>query len=633
VRRLSRAGVVLSLVVPFVVSPAAADPGISDYRYFRALSLDLVGRMPTRAEVEALRDPKFNLDAWIDAHLTGPAYAERLRRIYTDLLRLQVGPAFDFEPDSTLLHREEILDPDGNKTWVYFRRGQRRLRVETDGDFCLTQAETGQAYTIFHDGQGTMHPVTNAALDAATVVVKPWWLYADYRAAQPSDHYADAWRTRFPGYTLVPTLLTDPDGKPTTEIRVCKEEAQTAEMGTIYVSGRPASAEKTRPGGRLTPPPTDTNYSRAHKGAPISCESTSGFQAAVDCGCGPGLERCMPAPGGNIYEKPAFRMANDAPLGIDEPFVLSDEPASSWQRFWWAEEAVHFLDDVFANDRDFREVLIGKGTLVNGPLVQFYRGFAGATCCGVARELDYTGAEPLFEPARLPALAPMDTARWERVEDRGPHASGILTMPIFLAKYGSRRARAHALFNAFECKDFVAENVRLAPSNDPNLTTRPGCSTCHATLEPMAAYFSRIVEGDWTYLPSEKFPLDHNGCKKGDLTKQPGFCRNHYDPAFADATHSQLRGAYASPAHAEQGPRGLADQIVTSPAFARCAAQNVAQSFLGRPLDADDEDLLRKLTATFVAGDYRMRPLVRELVKSDAYRRANDLRPADWRAR
>lgn len=33
------------------------------------------------------------------------------------------------------------------------------------------------------------------------------------------------------------------------------------------------------------------------------------------------------------------------------------------------------------------------------------------------------------------------------VADRGPHASGILTMPIFLAKYGSRRARAHVVYS------------------------------------------------------------------------------------------------------------------------------------------------------------------------------------------
>jgi len=28
----------------------------------------------------------------------------------------------------------------------------------------------------------------------------------------------------------------------------------------------------------------------------------------------------------------------------------------------------------------------------------------------------------------------------------------------------------------------------------------------HATLEPLAAYFSRIQESTWNYLPKDKFP-------------------------------------------------------------------------------------------------------------------------------
>ena len=104
------------------------------------------------------------------------------------------------------------------------------------------------------------------------------------------------------------------------------------------------------------------------------------------------------------------------------------------------------------------------------------------------------------------ALVPEDTATWLPVADRGPHASGILTMPIFLTKYGSRRARAHVAYSAFLCKDFVADTAKLAPSDEPDLTKRPGCSTCHQTLEPMAAYFTRVAESDWTWLPATSVP-------------------------------------------------------------------------------------------------------------------------------
>ena len=44
-----------------------------------------------------------------------------------------------------------------------------------------------------------------------------------------------------------------------------------------------------------------------------------------------------------------------------------------------------------------------------------------------------------------------DLDRWDRVEDRGPRAAGVLTMPVFLTKYASRRARGAAVYQAFLC--------------------------------------------------------------------------------------------------------------------------------------------------------------------------------------
>src|SRR6185503_13715216 len=115
-----------------------------------------------------------------------------------------------------------------------------------------------------------------------------------------------------------------------------------------------------------------------------------------------------------------------------------------WSRAWWTEEAIHFMDDIFVGDRDFREILTSKATMVNGPLAQFYTSVAPATCCGNGTYFGYSEPEPLFDPKNLPSgLLPHDTGIWKRVDDRGPHASGILTMPIFLTKYGSRRAKAH----------------------------------------------------------------------------------------------------------------------------------------------------------------------------------------------
>jgi hypothetical protein len=201
-------------------------------------------------------------------------------------------------------------------------------------------------------------------------------------------------------------------------------------------------------------------------------------------------------------------------------------------------------------------------------------------------------------------------------------------MPVFLAKYASRRARAAAVYQAFLCKSFVADHVDLEPSTEPNLMVRPGCSTCHATLEPLAAYFSRVEESTWTFLPASAFPVENPVCKKNAQGKMPGFCDFFYDAAFSGPKAGKLRAAYASPDHAERGPAGLAADIASRPELASCAVERVASSLLGRPLGDDDQKLVESLRSTFVSHGYRMRPLVGAIVRSKAYLSANDDRPS-----
>jgi Protein of unknown function (DUF1585) len=268
---------------------------------------------------------------------------------------------------------------------------------------------------------------------------------------------------------------------------------------------------------------------------------------------------------------------------------------------------------------------------VNGPLAEFYRSGARSSCCGRERAFKMVEEpDPLFAQAAVPAdLLPMDAARWELVPDRGPRASGILTMPVFLAKYASRRARGAAVYTAFLCKSFTAaDHEDLKPSTEPDLMKREGCATCHATLEPLAAYFSRVEETSWVFLAPQQFPVENAVCKKNAQGKAPGFCDFFYDPAFGSAKAGELRGAYASADHAERGPAGMAADVTAAPEFASCAVDRVASSFLGRPLRDDDQKLLGELRSAFVSQGFRMRALVGALVRSDAYRSANDDLPS-----
>jgi hypothetical protein len=316
-----------------------------------------------------------------------------------------------------------------------------------------------------------------------------------------------------------------------------------------------------------------------------------------------------------------------APLGAALPLAVAPAKASDWYRFWWTQEAQRFLGAVFEGDRDLRELLTARFGMVNGPLVEFYRSGAPASCCDREKAFGMAeSAEPLVDPRLLPDLPPWDTRTWRMVPDRGPHAAGLITLPAFLGKFASRRARAAVLYTSFTCNNFVAGQEELAPSKEPDLTVRPGCASCHATLEPLAAYFSRIEEAGWTFLPAWRFPARNLACRKNKDGRLPGFCNFFYDPDFSDQTAGILRGASSSVEHAAAGAAGAAQSLAETPEFASCAVQRLTSSFLGRPLSSDDDPLVERLTRTFRDAKLHPRALVKAIVTSDAYRQANNVR-------
>src|SRR6476646_313159 len=111
------------LAALLLAAPAQAKPArsLDDYRHFRALAIDLLGRAPRRDELAAFERPDFKLDDSIDKLLQGPGYVDRLARVYMSLLRLEVGPAFPDAPPATTLRRQLIPGPRGEGLYVYYR--------------------------------------------------------------------------------------------------------------------------------------------------------------------------------------------------------------------------------------------------------------------------------------------------------------------------------------------------------------------------------------------------------------------------------------------------------------------------------------------------------------------------------
>lgn len=59
--------------------------------------------------------------------------------------------------------------------------------------------------------------------------------------------------------------------------------------------------------------------------------------------------------------------------------------------------------------------------------------------------------------------------------------------------------------------------------------------------------------------------------------------------------------------------------------------KNVSESFLGRSLTAEDQPLQESLVTSLRSGGFRMRSMVRTLLRADAYRAANNLASSTWR--
>ncbi len=598
---------------------ATGEKTLLDYKYFRTLCIDLLGRMPTEQDLQAFESPDFNLETWIDAHLGTDTYADRLTRVYSDLIRPQTV-SFLVGTNRNTLARILIKDDTGKDTWVYFRPGQRRARHAqvpkttdptypqwnnlTRGGFCLLESETGLKYPDINAAlapTGTAKPVVKAVLDQYTTVVKPWWLYADYRSATPIDRYsATTWPTRFPGYTINNELLKESDAKTDVmQIRVCKEEAETASQA-----------------------PQDTAPANM-----LDCRTGFGVSNSQGCGCGPGLEMCMPA-AHFLHSQPraAFVSSRNTLLGVDDPTDSQSFEYRTWQSLWVAQEPQVFLYNLFLEDRDFRELVNAKYSYVNGPLAQFYKLSSRSNW----NDKDL-GATSLPSPDAMPTdLIPQQVMTWRKV-DTGVSSAGLLTMPLFLFKYATRRARAHAVYSMFLCRDFVAPaGLMLPPSKENDLMKREGCAACHQTLEPLSAFFARWAENDWSFIDPKLYPALNPTCKQTNGSI-PASCTARYDNIFSSSTSGMLRGAYASTGNADVGAAGMAEYLIQRADFAPCVAQNMAESFLGRSLGTEDSLLRDEMTAALVENGYKVKPLIKVLLKSQQYRSANNLASQVWR--
>jgi hypothetical protein len=147
-------------------------------------------------------------------------------------------------------------------------------------------------------------------------------------------------------------------------------------------------------------------------------------------------------------------------------------------------EPANLIASIVSQGRNFKTVLTTTETVVGSSFGSFL-GEYGTKLNLWANFPD--GAYPDPSLSKLKMLDPK-----LHVIERGAKHAGVLTTPSFMMRNNGRRAMANRSYEAFLCRQFVVpEGINPDPNDLRPLTERTYCSSCHKSLEPMAAFFNR----------------------------------------------------------------------------------------------------------------------------------------------
>jgi hypothetical protein len=293
----------------------------------------------------------------------------------------------------------------------------------------------------------------------------------------------------------------------------------------------------------------------------------------------------------------------------------------------WVDDFERRLGDVFRDDRPYSDLFLSRTAWVNGPIVHFWKNLSRFPTRSVSFSPSPMGV--------LPDLDYTDVDDWREVDLPEGHA-GVLTSPVYLARFMTNRSRANRFFNAFLCQPFQppANGIPIDPPNtvpDPDLQVRHGCNYCHAVLEPSAAHWGRWGDRSVGFLSPEAFPPHRPDC---DLCARTGNCSDQCRIAYVTRSYSlkedQYLGLFApylfrrpeDMNNVEQGPRLLALQSLVDGRLSNCSSRKMIEFLLGRKVSGvDEEGWVSRSAEAFVQSGLSYRTLAKSVVTSETYRR------------
>jgi hypothetical protein len=274
-----------------------------------------------------------------------------------------------------------------------------------------------------------------------------------------------------------------------------------------------------------------------------------------------------------------------------------------------SEEPLRLIEHVAVNDRPFTEIVTADYAIASDLAVEVWG----------ARDLP---------PDAGATLAP----GWRKVAwDSGQAMAGILSSGALWLRHPSNgnnnhRGQADLIADALLCSGFRERDVPLFNDIDLSdetvvktaLTSDPACVSCHQTLDPLASHlfgFSRTRPGA---IRKSYDRDDPTLCVK----QARGSCYPlaEYQPNRAD---SYRRRTGREPNYfglPSADLQTLGAQIAADPRFSMCVARRFYGYFMQVQPDDIPDPTAASLQDAFIAGELRIKPLIKAIVLSDDFR-------------
>ncbi len=327
-----------------------------------------------------------------------------------------------------------------------------------------------------------------------------------------------------------------------------------------------------------------------------------GIYTDNSCGCGPRGAWCAPFTGELARLSGTLQRLMDA---------INREP-------------LEIIASVVARDEPYEAIFTTTRGMANGPLA-----FMNRYQADQVGELDFSPSAP---PEALPDI-PLEDDTWHAYPRHAQHA-GVLTTPVFLARFGTQRSRINRFRTAFLCRPFEPPAIAPPPPEHPcnretNLARRCGCQHCHSSIEPLGAAWGRWAERATNYLDPARFPAVDPACANCGGATCPRYCRNYVTSPidgdsvpFLGTLQSYLYRSPEEVRRIEEGPRSIIGDTLASGELQSCTARTAWSRLLNRPMSAAEQArVLPTLLRDFEAHGRSYRALIRAIVTSPAYRR------------